>query len=562
MKSRNAVSQTGLALAVGVFIAVLSAPALGQGFMVKPMKIEFAPRAGQAVKRVLELRNTGAKRARALDVRLVELSQGSNGGWRIIEPDSKVDMSKLSSCLKWVKLSAESVNIKPLQMVPVTLSVKVPRGARGFYCAGIIAQSKPTPGEKGIGIVIRFLIPILVEIQGRPVRQKVDLSDVTMIHKKPMRQAPPTTVITLGVTNKGRTYSRIKGLVKVEYQLKDRWRPVSRAQYKELGILPGVVFSLDSDINKRLPSGKYRLSGLLYVDGRRVKPLVKEIDFTGDPKVTKLAVDTALVLEPPQVDLKCVPGSTRTAVIKVENASEDAVTIQATAAIPPSLKGVAFGELKGPELSCAKWVRISPGKFTLRGGRKQNVRVIAKMPKDKATRSNYYGLLVLKASYRDGQSAGTSTSLVTIANAKVEPAPAAQIDKFTLAGGDASTYIIGVKAANVGSVHFLPRSRATLLGSMGQIVNETILSGEPGIMLPLDLRSFAGQMDFKDVKVGTYQLRAALGFAPGKAATREILVRVTLENGQKVVTVVEPDKKDAPKPAGAPAGTNRTGGDK
>jgi len=469
-----------------------------------------------------------------------------------------VDASKLASCLKWVKLSADSVNVKPLEMEPVTVSVTVPRGARGYYVAGIIAQTRPPKDAKGIAIVVRFLIPILVEIQGRPVRQKIELTDVGMLHKEATQERPPTTLVTLGVTNRGRTYSRVKGQVKLEYLSKDRWRPVARTEYKELGILPGVVLSLDSDIEKRLPSGKYRLSGLLYVDGRRVKPLVREVDFTGDPEVTRLAVDTALLLEPPQTDLNCVPGSTRTAVIKLENASEDAVTIQAFATIPPSLKGVAFGELKGVDLSCAQWLRVSPAKFTLRGGGKQNVRLIAQMPKDAVTRSNYYGLLVLKASYPDGQSAGTSTSLVNIANAEVEPAPAAQIDELTLAGGDASAYIIRIKTANVGSIHFTPKCRAALLGGTGQIVGQAVLSGEPGIMLPLQTRTFSGEMDFKDVEVGTYSLQASLSFAAGEAATKQILLDVSVEDGQKVVSIVVPEKKE-PAAGGAPA-TRATGG--
>jgi hypothetical protein len=81
-------------------------------------------------------------------------------------------------------------------------------------------------------------------------------------------------------------------------------------------------------------------------------------------------------------------------------------------------------------------------------------------------------------------------------------------------------------------------------------------------MLPLATRRFSGEMDFKDIEVGTYLLRASLAFAPGEAVTKQILLRVAVENGQKIVTLVEADKKDGPKPASAPAGTNRTGGDK
>ncbi|MBT3201626.1 MAG: hypothetical protein HN350_17120 [Phycisphaerales bacterium] len=534
-------------VSLSVVVALFPGTVRGQGFMVKPMKMEYAPRAGTKVKKVLELRNTLENVTRSLDLRLVELSQGTKGAWRIIEPGSGVDTSKLPSCLKWIKLSANKVDVKPLAMESVTVEVNIPASARGYYMAGIIAQTRPKANAKGINVVVRFLIPVLVDIQGRPVRQKIELSDIGMVYKEATAKAVPTTLVNLGISNKGRTYSRIQGQVKLEYLSKERWRPVSRAEYKKMGIMPGVVLSLDSDIKKRLPSGKYRLSAFLYVDGRRIKPLNKEVEFKGDPKVTSLATDTALVLEPTQVDLKCVPGSTRTTVIKVENASEDTVTIQAGAALPPSLAGVALGKLKGVELSCAPWLRVSPAKFTLRGGRKQNVRLIVRMPKDKASYSNYYGLLGLKASYPDGQSAGTTTSLVTVTNSKVEAKPAARIDNITLAGGEGSAYIIQIRGANLGSVHFLPKCRVALLDVRGQAVTQSILNGEPGIMLPLATRSFSSEMDFKDVKVGVYQLQASLDFASGEAATHRIRVRVAVEDGKKTVTVVTPEKKQASK---------------
>jgi hypothetical protein len=539
-----------------VFVSVVvfcgTGSALGQGFMVKPMKMEYAPRAGTTTTKLLELRNTGSQTEKALDLRLVELTQNKGGRWQIIEPGAGVDTSKLSSCLKWIKLSTNKIKVKPLAAESVRISVKAPSNARGYYVAGIIAQTRPKADSKGVNVVVRFLIPILVEIQGRPVRQKIEISNIGMIHKDATQQAPPTTVINLDVTNKGRTYSRIKGQVKLEYFSKERWRPVSSTEYRKMGILPGVALALDSDIKKRLPSGKYRLSAILYVDGRRIKPLSKEMEFKGDPKVTKLSIDTALSLTPSQVDLRCLPGSTRTAVIKVENASEDAVTIQTGAIIPPSLAGVALGELKGVDLSCASWLSVSPAKFTLRGGRKQSVRVIARMPKGKVSHSNYYGLLTLSASYPDGQSAGATTSLVTITNSKVKAKPAAQIDKVTLAGGEGSTHIIQIRCANIGNVHVQPKCRAALLATRSKIAKQTILSGEPGIMLPLAIRSFSGEMDFKDIEVGVYQLQASLDYAPGQAATKQIMVRVSVEDGRKVATVIVPNTK---KPAAAPSTT-------
>lgn len=69
---------------------------------------------------VLEIRNINPNEAVMIDLRFLELTQGLNGTLQIIEPDSNVDTTGLTSCLKWIKLSTDSVEVKPLQMAPVT----------------------------------------------------------------------------------------------------------------------------------------------------------------------------------------------------------------------------------------------------------------------------------------------------------------------------------------------------------------------------------------------------------------------------------------------------------
>jgi len=534
----------GLALVLGA-----SGNAHAQGFMVKPMKMEFAPRPGQTVESVLELRNTGADEARILDLKLVELTQNSDGGWQIIEPGSKVDTSKLPSCLKWIKLSADSVKVEPMKMAPVRVSLKPPGSARGFYLAGLIAQIRTKPAEKGITIVVRFMIPILLEIEGRPERQRIELADVDMAFRKAGANLPAGTVVSMGVNNEGRTYSRLKGKVKVMFFTNGRWRPVSTAEIPQKGIIPGAKLKLPSDLQRRLPSGKYKLTGTLYVDGRRVKPLEKEIDFEGDPTVTKLAVDTALMLDPPELSIAGVPGSTRTSVIKVENASEDSVEISASSATPPSLRGVAFGELKGDDLSCAGWIQVSPAKFTLRAGGRQNIRLIAKMPKAKEMHANYYGLVCLRAAYPDGQSAGETRTLACVANKSVEAKPAAQAAKMSLAAAEGAKYVLQARFANTGNVHFRPKCRAVLASGMGQTVTEIELAGEEGLMLPLEMRDFSGVLDFEKVPAGTYALKAVLDCGGGQGAAEQMPIRVAVEEGQKVVTVVEQQAATSTAPA-------------
>ena len=542
-----------LLVALAVIFAA-SGNAQGQGFMVKPMKMEFTARAGQAVEGVLELRNAGADEAKTLELKLVELTQGSDGGWQIIEPESKVDTSKLPSCLKWIKLSADSVVVDPMKMAPVTVTVKTPPTARGFYLAGLIAQIKAKPAEKGITIVVRFMIPILLEIEGRPERQQIELTDTGMTFRKAGANLPAATLVSMGVANDGRTYSRTKGSVKVMFSSGGRWRPVSTADIKEIGILPSVKLNLSADLGRRLPSGKYKLTAALSVDGRRVKALEKEIDFEGDPAVTKLAVDTALSLDPLELTIAGAPGAMRTAVLKVENASEDAVNIEAGSLIPAPLRGVAFGELKGDDLSCAAWLEVAPAKFTLRAGGKQNVRVIAKMPKAEKMQAAYYGLVCLRATYPDGQGAGETKTLVCVANKSVPPKPAAQAAKMTLAAEEGSKYAVQGRFANIGNVHFKPKCRAVLASAMGQTVTEIELAGEEGVMLPLETRDFSGVIDFEKVEPGTYALKVVMDCGSGQGAAEQLPISVAIEEGRKVVTVVEQQPTTSTAPASQAVG--------
>jgi hypothetical protein len=468
-----------------------------------------------------------------------------------------VDTSKLPSCLKWVKLGADTVTVEPMKMAPVTVSVKAPSNARGFYLAGLIAQIKAKPSEKGVTVVVRFMIPIVLEIEGRPERQQIQLADVGMAFRKGGANLPAATLVSIGVPNEGRTYSRIKGSVKVVYFSNGRWRPVSTADIKEIGILPGSDLKLSSDLGRRLPSGKYKLTASLYVDGRRVKPLEKEIDFEGDPAVTKLAVDSALTLDPPEVFIAGAPGAMRTAVLKVENASEDEVNIEAVSLVPPSLRGVAMGELKGDDLSCAEWLQVYPAKFTLRAGRKQNVRVIAKMPKAEEMQANYYGLVSLRAAYADGQGAGETKTLVCVANKGVAAKPAAQVAKMTLAAQEGPKYAVQARFANIGNVHFKPKCRAVVLTGQGQTVTEIELAGEEGLMLPLETREFSGVLDFEKVDPGAYALKAVMECGSGQGAAEQMPIRVAVEEGRKVVTIIAREAAASTAPAGAAAGGDK-----
>jgi hypothetical protein len=532
-----------------VSVFILAGPASAQKFMVRPMKIEVAIRPGQTVTQTIQLVNQSDERT-ILNLGLIGLSQWENGTWRGIDPNSDIDTSNIDtskqlSCREWITLSAGSVSLGPLATNSVTLTIKAPPNARGFYAAAFTAQTMPKAEAKGVGIgvVIRFLVPILVNIQARAVRSEINISDVGMEFCEQKAEKPATTLVSMKVANQGRTGSGLRPSVVVRYLTEGHWREITTAEFIEVGILPGITLNLKGDIMRSLPSGKYKLSGTLFVDGRRVKPLEKEIDFVGDTNAKAATADAALDLEPATLSISSVPGSTRTAVLKVHNASDGPVNIKAVLLIPRVLSSVTFGDLKGEDLSCVEWVKVVPDEFTLHPGGRQNVRIVAKIPKAESMHANYYATIGLVARYIDGRNAGVTMSLLSIRNKKVQAKPLTQPMKLTLAADEENKYVIVSKFGNVGNVHITPKCTARLTTAEGRAVARISLAGKPEPILPLEVRDFSGVLDFSSVPAGAYRLEAILeyttdGEVSGQASST-ILIRVTAEGKQKIVEIIE-----------------------
>lgn len=557
---RSAQPASGGASMIGilVFIVVLGSltrSAWAQGFMVKPMRMDVNPLPASTVEIPLEIRNTsGDDITRQIDLRLVKLSQTSQGHWRIIEPGSDEDeqWEDTASCYEWVGLGQETVELPPLGVVQVPVTLQVPAQARGVYLAGLLAETQPDPNARGMRVRVRFLVPIVVEIRGRPVRQQIELQGVDMTFRGNPNPQARTTLASLVVANLGRTYSRLEGKIEVQALWRDRWRKVMTAEPEPIGIMPGVTLHLTSDLERRLPSGRYKLIGTLYVDGRRLKPLEQEIDFEGDPSVTQLAIDSALLLDPLEVQISGRPGAARTALLRVENASEDAVEIDTAVMVPPTLEGVALDEMRGTELACTQWLSVVPAKFTIRGGATQNIRVLARLPREGMVHPSYYGLIQLHARYPDGQSAGRVAVMARVRNEDLEAVVKGQVVKANLAASsEAGRYVVQTRFSNVGEIDFSPMARAILTTGRGTMIKQVHLEGDEGTMLPLEIRDFAGVLDFTDIEPGVYALQVQLDLPEGKGVTEQLPVRVEEENGAKVVTLIQPTEvAEAPSDGG------------
>lgn len=533
-------------------ILILSADSVFGQFTVQPMKLELQVTPGKLVRSMLQINSFDPDQAHTIYMRTTELSQLEDGEWAIIEPNDITDpnsplfgfdVSKLSSCKDWITLSPNTFSLPPSGVVPVEVTLRVERGVRGFYGAGILATTSPIQGEGDISVVVRFYVPVIIEIQDRPVPAKVEANDVGLEFLEtpdPFGRYQGVSLATMEIENTGGSYSRIKPVVRIWSFSQGHWRVITTTTFEEASIIPGVKFTLKSPVRKPLPSGKYKVAGYLYVDGRRRKRVEKEIDYIGDKRVSGVAEDAPIDLNPIDVTVDGMPGAMRTTTLKVYNASKETINVRTAMGLQSKLRFRTMGDVKGEDLDCTKWISIKPEQFTLRGdGGTQTLRVVATMPKDVAAYPSFYSLLALWASYPDGKDAGVTTTNICLRNTNVDSNPAAVAIKLVPQTLGESKYLVVARFGNFGLVQFVPiRVKAGITMPNGIHRTSTFLYGDPSIMLPSEERDFSGVLDLADVPADTYRLTAAMEYIPNVWAEKQMAVRVSIEGNQRILEVV------------------------
>ena len=551
---------TGRSLARLIWSAVIGAallasagPALGQ-FAAEPMKLEVQVTPGKMISQVINVRSFMPDRKLPLELSVVELSQSEDGQWLVVDPNGindpnspsfGFDLSRLSSCKDWVRLPTNAVTLDPLQGVPLEVTMRVPRGLRGFYTAGIIVSMKSQSRQPGVGmsVVMELLIPVIVEIEGRAVTPRIEATDVGMEFVPAGGGGRATTAVSMRIDNSGSTFSRLRPIVRVWSFSGGYWRVISTKEFGDQGIIPGAKLNLKSNLNKSLPGGKYKLAAELYVDGRRTKRVQKEVEFAGDPTITQVMADKPLDLEPLEITIESLPGAMRTGAVKVYNGADATVNVRTALGLPPVLQETVVGEIKGEDMDCTSWLKVIPEQFTLQGeGGRQNLQIVATMPNPVATHPCYYALLALWATYPDGQQAGVTTMPICIRNTNIQAQPEADGLKINIQDLGQSKFLVAATFANQKNIHFSPITvRAGALqtsDSSGIPRVSEYLSGDPGLMLPFEMRQFSGVLDFSSLPADTYLLVGRLEYAPEQFARINKLIRVSIEGNRRIVQII------------------------
>ncbi len=529
----------GLACIIILGVLISSGSVYGQ-FSVQPMKIELPVTPGKIVRQAVEIRNHDPNEMHVVDTSIVELSQWEDASWMIIEPNSPYDISTLSSCSKWISITPSTSEVGPLESTTIMVDVKIPRGVRGFFVAGILASLRPRPEISDVTVSVRFLIPVLVQIQSRIPKQQINLDEVGMDYKPALGVSSAKTYITMNISNKGGTYSRLKPLARLWNFSDGHWRLIKTAEFDNASIIPGINLKLKYAMPEALPSGKYKIVGALYVDGRISNRVQRILDFTGETNIGRLSGDVPLDLIPGDIVVESVPGATKLASIKVINASEEPVHIQTATGLPPELRDVAISDLKGEDLDCTNWISVSPQNFTLPSNGQQSLTITSSMPSTSAMHPCYYSLIALWASYPDGKDAGVTRANICLNNTQIEVQPVVDAAEVKLAHLGGSKYIVSAKFINFGSVHVTPIKCSAIVSTETGVARaiSSLTCQKAGFMLPLEVRIYSGVVDFVNIPAGLYYLTAGLEYLTDVRAKKQIAIRVSIEGEERLVEVV------------------------
>jgi hypothetical protein len=537
-------------------------------FFVQPIILRQQVTPGRRNVRIkFQLENNGRDTTETVTLRIADLTQDENGVWAEVRPDdpnNTVDLSSLRSCKDWLTCPVAEATLDPYQMVPVEMQANIPAGTRGFYFAALIAETAPR--EMSIDgytsmMSVQYVVPIILEAQTIPMRADVSLTGVHLKYIEPTVEEPAAKVIaSMDVVNKGGTYSRLQGQIRIwRMSEKGHWVKAANVTLPDNGIIPGVTLNLKEDIGILLPSGRYKVEGYLFVDGRRGNAINDEFDFVGDVRVVDTRGLAPIDLDKEDLFIDALPGAARQGTILVGNGSEDPISVMAEFILPEHMLHAQVGDIKGDDLGCVDWVAVQNPQFTLQKYGKRNLSLIVRMPQTATQYSNYYGTLRLHATYADGTPAGMKTANVCVRNGKVAGTNVIDARQPSIAVASPGRYWMTASFLNGGVTHVTPKCKGLLTGSGDVIYKQFLMDseapGQDGILLPFESRTFTGVLDVSDIPDGVYRLTAVLQYVGRNAqgqqvienSQNQVLVEVLEENGQRVAKYAEwnraPDNK-------------------
>ena len=538
---------------IGILAVVLLAGSSSFGqIAVQPIMLNKPVRPGRRFVTTITLQNQSRDLTETITLSLMELTQTPGGMWQEFEPDDPnyASVPRNASCREWLHLPTDSVTVGPYGSVPINMSITVPPGIRGHYFAALVARSEPRlVEEEGMlsGFSVEYIVPIILEVQGMVLRQKIELVDADLEFRPQSVDETAASMVSMNIKNNGGTFSHVVGMIRVWGQWEDHEQKVADLRFRPMAIMPGVEFHLTRDIERFLPAGPYKLEGYIYVDGRRGGMIRKEVQFSGDPRAVSRDVKTQVPLDivPMDVVLESTPGAMRTTHVTVQNGSEEVVNVNTRVVIPAQMQQAFTAKgVKGEELSCANWLTVKPEQFSLQPFGRRNITLMARMPKSLGNHPNYYGILVLDGTYPDGQRAGVTGARVSVDDTRVNAIPEIAPQLLSITESSPSRYLATATFVNTGETHIQPRCQGVVTyGGQAAVSMRFLMTSneayrQDSMMMPMETRMFSGVLDVSGMSPGTYVLTAALEYEGGNVQQQRA-IEIVSEGGQKVARIVD-----------------------
>jgi hypothetical protein len=246
------------------------------------------------------------------------------------------------------------------------------------------------------------------------------------------------------------------------------------------------------------------------------------------PLSNALAALSVSVL-PPILDLSVPPGGKKEFSLTIKNLGASRVEVSPAVmdlVLGPTGAALPVDPGQGAP-SCAGWVTMDSGRFTLGPGQNISRDVIFEVPRGVA--GGAYCVIVFEAREAERETSGpsldisTRTGTIIMETASRRSRRGGEITdlKTTMSGEEAVDVVALFK--NTGEVHLKIRPSCVIRNSEGRVIDRLKADAGTGTVLPGGIRQMRARWDNKRKMVpGTYEVQVSVDFTGGKRVTESV----------------------------------------
>ncbi|AEH50597.1 COG1470 family protein [Pseudothermotoga thermarum] len=527
---------------------------LGQGtFNVRfdPIIVRKTAFAGDKISYDLFIENADPLNPIDVEVSVQDVIQSTYGSYQIAPAGSTS-----YSAAKWIKVEPNKLRIPPSSTRKITVEVSIPRGVQGGRYASIVLTLLP-PYQEGttsqedatrFAYQFKYQIPSFLELTIEGIRKKLEahvinfevakIADIPEFHAYKEVVGTNATLYMVSVLNNGNIYVNVSGEINIKSQT---GRVVAKYPIATGTVLPGTTVKLPTITGRQLQPGNYNVRIILSYGGHRPTILETTMTVSGEELQVKEISPAEVVLlyvEPGNVEIKSIGGSTRSATVEVVNNSK--VSLDVTADIY-TLKYDILGDLLPLEerSKAPDWISVSPGSFQLKPGQSRRIRVMVSPPKDIREGGYYYDVIFTAKTEAVKSEYGLNLLVYVGSEDKInqELVGDLAVTEITESSLDVDVYL-----KNTGNYHAIPsvtlgilriiperEENGMIIPSTTQTIATATYSGEVPI-LPGEERIFGVQIPFP-ASPGEYEVVARITYGTEKSL--EVRKRFKLAGGEE-----------------------------